>query len=196
VGQPRPCADRRGPPASTHSRAHPQLEPLRSRAHVQTLPPRSSPLPSHWRAGPTRHPPRRARESAELERPPTNPPAFSPLRRNSLADRLFRCRVGPRVQPRYLPPPNDRADLSWRRQLPRVDHGGVDRAHAGRINGFVRVSSAYLATSRSPTRSATDLISRTPPPLTHRGRNRGWGKTPCARQIGERSWLRSSAWLS
>jgi hypothetical protein len=84
----------------------------------------------------------------------------SHLLRYSLADQLSRCRVGPRDQPRYLPPPNDRADLSRWRQLPRADPEGMDRAHAGRINGFVRVFSAYLATSRSPTRSATDLISR------------------------------------
>jgi hypothetical protein len=97
---------------------------------------------------------------------------------------VSRCRVGPKEQLRYLPPPNDCADLSWRRHLPRVDHGGVDRAHAGRINGSVRVFSAYLATSRSPTRSATDLISRTPPPLTRRGRDRGWGKLPMRIKLG------------
>jgi hypothetical protein len=44
---------------------------------------------------------------------------------------------------------NGRADLSRRRQPPRVNHGSVDRAHSRRIKGFFGIFSAHLSTSRS-----------------------------------------------
>jgi hypothetical protein len=53
-----------------------------------------------------------------------------------------------------------RTDLSRLCKPPRANRGHVDQARSRRINGFVRVLSAHLTTSRSSTRSTTDLISR------------------------------------